>query len=231
MKKNFDLTKVPLFKSMSQEEIQSVLGCLGAHITQYQKDDFIIHVGDKPENIYIVLDGQVNVIREDLAGHRFVIANISANQVFGESFAIAEMPEYPLSVQAAVDANVLYFKANKITSICENRCGFHKKLVDHMMMLLAKKNVRMNNRMHCLTKKTTKQKLLFYLVEELHLVQKGEIVLPFNREELADYLGVNRSALSRELSALKKKGVFTFKKNTFTLLDEDLLSQILDYAE
>lgn len=225
--KKINITHSPLFKGMDQNEINSILKCLDANEKNFYKGAYVWHAGDSPDYIGIVVKGQVNIIKEDILGNRTVIANIVPFQVFGESFYIAKADAYPVSAQATVNSTVILLNYEKLTSPCRNLCIFHKKLIDNMLKLIAKKNIKLNDRINCIVKKTTKQKLLFYLVTEMKIHNKYEVSIPFNREELADYLGVNRSALSRELSSLKKSGVLLFNKNNFKLLNLEKLQKII----
>ncbi|SHK30497.1 Crp/Fnr family transcriptional regulator [Paramaledivibacter caminithermalis] len=228
MKKIFKVN-CPLFQGIEQKEIESVLQCLNAIKKSYSKGDYIWHAGDKTDYFGIVVKGQVNIINEDILGNRIVIANIGKHQMFGEAFSIANVDAYPVSAQAAIDSVVILLKSEKLTSTCKNACAFHKILIDNMLRLIARKNIKLNNRINCITKKTTKEKLLFYLVSEMQINNQYEVIIPFNREELADYLGVNRSALSRELSSLKKEGIISFNKNNFKLLDIEKLKDIYSF--
>lgn len=225
MKKMYEI-KSPLFQGMNTCEISSVLQCLNASKKNYSKYSYIWYAGDKADYIGIVISGQVNIIKEDILGNRIIIANLSQPQMFGEAFSISKADVYPVSVQAATDSVVVLLRSEKLTSTCKNLCKFHKTLIDNMLGIIAKKNIKLNNRINCITKKTTKQKLLFYLTTEMQINEKYEVDIPFSREELADYLGVNRSALSRELSSLKKDGIITFNKNSFKLVDIQKLQKI-----
>lgn len=223
------MASCPLFTGIDENDIKAVLNCLGAREKNYSKGSYILNAGDKPDYMGIVVSGQVNIIKEDIVGNRIVIENLLPLQIFGESFSIAKVNMYPVSVQAALDSSVILLKSEKITSTCENACKFHKRLIDNMLKLVARKNINLNKRIDCVTKKTTRQKLLFYLVYEMQMKRKQEITIPFNRDELSDYLGVNRSALSREISKLHNDGIISFDKNKFKILDIKKLQDIIDY--
>lgn len=225
--KNIYKINSPLFKGMDEEETASLLNCLGASKKTYTKGSFIWNAGDDADYIGLVVDGQVNVIKEDFFGNRLVIANIMSPQIFGESFSIAHIDTYPVSAQAATDCTIILLQYKKLTTVCSNTCSFHQKLVDNLLTLLARKNIKLRRRIDCLTKKNTQAKLAYYLMTEMKIEKNNEVIIPFNREELADYLGVNRSALSRELSKLKKENIISFNKNKFELLDLDKLQNIV----
>jgi CRP-like cAMP-binding protein len=220
--------KSKLFENLTEGEISSVLKCLNAKIKEYKKNSFVWHAGDKPKYMGIVIQGQVNIIKEDILGNKTLIANIEKNHIFGESFAIADISYYPVSVFVPKDSKILLLDFDGLKSTCKNNCDFHNQIIENLLKLTARKNIMLNQRINCITKKSTKQKLAFYLVSELGFDDKLEIKIPFNREELANYLGVNRSALSRELSSMKKNHIIDFNKNNFKLLDVDKLNDILN---
>lgn len=219
----------PLFIGINVKDIKAILNCLDAKEKSFSKGSYILNAGDKPDYMGIVTAGQVNIIKEDIAGNRTVISNLLPFQIFGESFSIAKVNMYPVSVQAAADSTVILLKSDKITSTCENACIFHKRLIDNMLKLIARKNINLNKRIDCVTQKTTRQKLIFYLAYEMQMERKYEVKIPFNRDELADYLGVNRSALSREISKLHNDGIISFDKNKFKILDIKKLQDVINY--
>ncbi|KMT21941.1 Crp/Fnr family transcriptional regulator [Clostridium cylindrosporum] len=224
--KNIYDTNSPLFDGLNEKEISYALNCLDVKEKEFPKGSYIWHDGDSADYFGIVVKGQINIIKEDILGNRIVISSTSPSQVFGEAFCIGKVDAYEVSAQAVVDSTVLLIRGEKITSVCSNACSFHKKIIDNMLKLVAKKNLNLNNRIHCITKKTTKEKLLFYLVSEMHIDKKTEVTIPFNREELANYLAVNRSALSRELSELQKEGIISYHRDRFKLLDIKKLQEV-----
>lgn len=213
---------------MSEDDITSVLECLSASEKKYPKKAYIWHAGDSPDYIGLVVEGQVNIIKEDFVGNRIVIANIMPSHVFGESYSIAKVNAYPVSTQAATDSIVVLLSLRSLTSTCKNACMFHNKLVENMLKLIAQKNILLNHKLDCITKKTTRQKLAFYLINELRFSETAEVEIPFNREELADYLGVNRSALSRELASLNNEQILSYNKNRFSLLNSKMLNEVVN---
>lgn len=218
-----------LFEGLKKEEIISVLNCLNARRKKVSKQSYIWTAGDKAEYIGVVIQGQVNIIKEDALGNRIIISNLSKSKIFGESFSIAKTKLYPVTVQAATDCTVILLKTKILTSTCPNRCEFHKKIIDNLLNLIAQKNINLNNRINCISKKSIKQKLLFYLLSKTNPNNKYEVTIPFNRKELSDYLSVNRSALSRVLSKLKKDKIISYNKNKFKLLDIERLKKIMEY--
>ncbi|MGM0380128.1 MAG: Crp/Fnr family transcriptional regulator [Bacillota bacterium] len=220
---------IQLFNNIDKKDIKKVLNCLKAYEKNYSKKEYIINPGDNIEIIGVVLEGQVNIIKETISGNEIVIANINKYGIFGESYAVLNKDNFPLSVKAIKPTKILFLEYQKLISTCHNQCCFHKKLIDNLLKLLAKKNMRLNTRINCVTKKNIKEKLLFYLIEEMNLIEKKTIQIPFNRKELSNYLATNRSSLSRVLSNLKKNKVIDYHKNSFKLLNLENLKKEINY--
>lgn len=220
------IKKLNLFDEISEEDLSGMLYCLQAKTTDYKKNEFVWIQGDENYSVGIVLSGKINVLKEDIAGNRNLIASISAPSVFGESLVCSEIARSPVSVQAATDSTIMTIEFLKLVKVCHNSCPFHTRLIQNMLKIIALKNLNLNDKINYLKKKTTQQKIASYILN--HLSEKETMIsnIPLNREELADYLGVNRSALSRELGKMRDNGWIKYKKNTFEILDLDALTMI-----
>lgn len=160
----------------------------------------------------------MHVIREDFWGKRKIVSRIDPGGLFGEAFACAGTESLPVSVMAAEDSEVLFINCRRITTPCEQVCSFHIDLSRNLALLLAEKNIALIQKMEYITQPTTREKLLAYLSEQARLAGEKTFEIPFNREELADYLSVERSAMSAELSKMRKDGLIIFRKNRFELV-------------
>jgi len=218
----------PLFKGVNQNSINVIMNCFKSVEKEYKKGTYIWHAGDKAEYVGIVIKGQVNIVKDDISGDRVIINTVYNPMIFGESYAIAKISEYPVSVQAAVDSKIILIDIEKLITPCSVGCSFHNKIIKNLVEIIAKKNIKLNNRIECITKKTIKQKLVFYLVDEMKMSENDEIKIPFNRNELSDYLNVNRSALSRVLSKLEEDGILIFNKNKFKILNYNRIKEIME---
>lgn len=219
MKKQIDLPAgIPLFSGLSADEIQSVLACLSARTKEYGKDEFIITEDDRPPDVGIVLSGGVIILKEDFWGNRDIIAKLGAGDLFGESFSCAGAARMPVSVAAAEESSILFVDCKRMITVCSNACVFHTLLVQNMLRILANKNIQMTQKMGHLMKRSTREKLMSYLSQEARSKQCNPFTIPFNRQELADYLSVERSAMSAELGRLRDAGLLAFHKNEFRLL-------------
>ena len=225
--KNLDiLSKIDLFKGIKANELEKLLVCLNSRIVEYKKNQFIWIQGDTDIKIGIVLSGQVNIIKEDFAGNRNIITCINAPGLFGESLVCSEIAESPVSVQAVEDTKIMTIEFLMLIKMCISSCAFHTRLIQNMLKIIEKKNFSLNEKIYYLSKKTTKQKIASFLLSNISNKNDNIVKINFNRKELADYMGVNRSALSRELSKMRDKNIIDFKKNTFNIKDLDILTKI-----
>ena len=221
MKKYFEvLRECPMFIGITETDIESMLRCLSATQKRYDKNSFIYSEGDAAENIGIVLSGAVHVLREDFWGKRNILTRAEAGGLFGEAFACAGVDKLLVSVIAAEDAEILFVNCKRVMISCSSACAFHATLIKNLILILAQRNVLLTQKLGHITQPTTREKLLSYLSEQARLAGTGFFDIPFNREELADYLSVERSAMSAELSKMRKDGLVRYRKNHFELLKQ-----------
>jgi len=213
----FDLLKsASLFKDIKDGELETLLACVGAKVEAAGKGETILNAGDKPNFIGIVLKGLVHIVRDDYDGNRSLIATAAPGEIFAEALCCAEVQESPVSVLASVDSEIMTAPFYDIVHTCPLSCSFHTKLIENMLGLIANKNLMMQERMEIVSMKSIRAKVTRYL-DSLAVKQGRRIAIPFNREELADYLCVERSALSHELSRMREDGLIEYKKNIFIL--------------
>ncbi len=211
------LLSVPLFQGIAPEELGPLLACLGVKQKTVPRDGMALAAGGKVDSIGIVLEGRFLIVREDAKGNRSLLSTLGPGDFFGEALCCAGVEESPVSVVADTDGEVLQLDFQRILHTCSNACSFHTKLLENMLAVLAGKNLSMQRRMELLSEKSIRVRLIRYL--ESAAQQHGrEFSIPMNREELADFLGADRSALSRELSRLKAEGRIDYWKNHFKLL-------------
>ncbi|MCL1791080.1 MAG: Crp/Fnr family transcriptional regulator [Peptococcaceae bacterium] len=205
-----------LFAGIKSEELGVMLSCIGAEVVSVKKDQIILAAGEKPEQLGIVLAGQLHIIREDYDGKRDLLAAAVQGDIFAEALCCAGVAESPITVMAVTDGAVLLLSFARLLHSCPNVCAFHTRLIGNMLGLLANKNIQLQNKMEIISLKTIRSKVLYYL-ETFVPKQGNQIKIPFNREELADYLCVERSALSHELARMKRDGLIEYRKNVFVL--------------
>jgi CRP/FNR family transcriptional regulator, dissimilatory nitrate respiration regulator len=212
------LENVSLFNSIQKTEINDILNCLDSSTKSYTKNQIIIREGMEISNLGIVIDGSVQVIREDIMGNRMIVASLSTGEIFGETFACAGIEASPVSVIADEPSIILWISIRRIVTPCSTSCGFHSQLIMNLLKILAKKNLYLNNKMELLSKRSIREKIVSYLVEQANQHKTSVFDIPLNRNEMADYLCIDRSAMSRELSKLKDEGVLDYHKNSFRFL-------------
>lgn len=208
------LGSVRLFAGIAQEDYPAMLACLDARVAEVKKDDFLLLAGDRPTHVGVVLSGRLHVSRVDLDGNRSLLASLLPGDFFAEALCCAGVKESPVSVQADTEGQTMLIPFARILHTCPQSCSFHSRLLENMLGVLAHKNLTLQSRMEALGHKNLRGRLLCYL-EAAAVGQGRRFSIPFNREELADYLCVDRSALSRELGLLKKEGMLDYWKNNF----------------
>ena len=219
MKNNFNILRnCPLFNRIEDKELCEMLGCLSAKEYSYKKGETIFAEGDKAKYIGIVLKGSVQAVRVDYYGNRSIVTNIEPPQLFGEAFACAELKSLPVDVVAADDAEILLIDAQLIAHPCKNACHFHCQTISNLLSIVAKKNLVLNQKIEITSKRTTREKLMAYLLLQAKGAKSRTFTIPYDRQELADYLEVDRSGLSAEISKLRKEKVLECRRGTFTLL-------------
>lgn len=212
------LKSVNLFKDIKDSDLLPLLTCLSAKKAQYGKGQTIFFSDEKIDDFGIVLSGQVQIVQEDYYGNRNIFDNIGVGNMFGESFACSGIKKLPVSIISAAESEVLFIDCNRLSYPCANVCDFHSKLIQNMLNIVSMKNILLTQKIEFTSKRTTKEKLLAFLSSEAKKAGSSKFIIPFNRQELADYLFVERSAMSAELSKLRDDGVLAFHKNEFELL-------------
>lgn len=215
---NFEIIKnSALFSNIQADEVHSLLNCLSPRTQRYQKGAFVFHLQETHVPLGLVLSGMVYVMKEDFWGERTILSAVGAGEIFAEAFS--SIPDKPLevSVVAAKDTTVLFLDFNRVLHTCNHACVFHTRLVQNLIATLARKNIMLTRKLETISKKTTRQKLLAFLSMEANQQNNSTFTIPYNRQELADYLCVERSAMSAELSKLQRDGLISFEKNRFHL--------------
>lgn len=212
------LNSCPLFHGVTPEELLSMLGCLDARDRACSRGEILFREGDRPDRVGVVLEGEIHIIKEDYAGNRSVIGAVGPGQLFGEVFACAGVEHLPVSAVATMDSRVLLLDCRKIITTCASSCRFHELVIHNLLHIVARKNLMLNQKIEFISKKTTREKLLAFLSAHAKAQGSKIFTIPYDRQALADYLGVERSAMSAELSKLKRDGVLDFHKNQFRFL-------------
>ena len=212
------LRKCRLFCDISDEDILRMLVCMGAKVESFDKKYTIFAEGSPARYIGIVLSGSAQVFQLDYYGNRSILAEVLPSELFAEAFACADVSDLPISVVASEPCEVMLIDCHRILYSCKNACSFHQQMIFNLMKNLASKTILFHERIEVTSKRSTREKLLTYLMMQSKKAGSDSFEIPFDRQELADYLEVERSGLSAEISKLRKEGVLTSEKNRFTLL-------------
>ena len=218
---NFDVAALlgcPLFEGIGEDELDIMLLCLSARTSDFKKGQTIFAEGDRAKSVGIVLSGEVHIARADYDGNRDILASVTCNELFGEAFACAGTESLPVSAEAATGCTVLFIDVRRITLVCKSSCAFHNRLISNLLRIVAQKNIMLNSKLDIASRRTTREKLLAYLRSEAKKNGGSRFTIPFDRRCLADYLGVERSAMSAELSRMRRDGLIETEKNEFVLL-------------
>ena len=219
MKNYFSILRnCPLFNRIEDKELCEMLRCLSAKEYSYKKGETIFAEGDKAKYIGIVLKGSVQAVRVDYYGNRSIVTNIEPPQLFGEAFACAGLKSLPVDAVAATDTRILLLDAQRIARPCGNACPCHGQTILNLLHIVAKKNLVLHQKIEITSKRSTREKLMTYLLLQAKNAKSHTFTVPYDRQELADYLEVDRSGLSAEISKLRNEKVLECRRSTFTLL-------------
>ena len=207
----------PLFSGISEPELAAMLTCLDARQENYPKDAFLLRAGDTAESIGLVLAGSVLVVQEDIWGNRNILSKAGAGQIVAAAYACAPGARLNVSVVAETPVRVLLLDVRRVLTVCSSACAHHSRIIRNLLGALAEKNLRLGEKVTHTGQRTTRAKLLSYLSAEAQRRGTCEFDIPFDRQQLADYLAVERSGLSQELSRLRSEGLLDFHKNRFVL--------------
>lgn len=208
-----------LFEGMIPEEIASVLHCIGHSIKTYEKGEFISLTSEQVKWVGIPLSGSVQMLKEDLWGNRVILAFITMGQIFGETFACNKDTVSTVSFLSADATRILFLPFHQVLTSCGRSCTHHHRLIENMVTLIADKNFQLMEKIEIISKKTLRAKILTYLGQEARHHSSLQFQSAFGRVAMAEYLGADRSALTRELLNMKRDGLIDFYKNSFQILE------------
>ena len=212
------LRRTQLFSGVSDEEISAMLNCLQAKLVSYKKGDYVFRQGEHIDKITVLLEGKLLIQRDDFWGNRSIVHAIGIGEMFGEAYVAPDSGAMLNDVIADEDSVVIFFDVRKIITVCPSGCKFHLKVVQNLFYAISEKNRKLMQKIGHISKRSTRAKLISYLSEESKRQNNSTFTIPFNRQQLADFLSVDRSAMSNELCKMRDEGLLLFEKNRFTLL-------------
>ncbi len=207
----------PLFFNIAESELNSMIICLGTYEKIYGKGEFILQQGELVSFVGMVLEGAVKIVKSDWEGNEVIIAEIQKGDIFAEVFACAGVTVSPVSIISSTRSEICFFDFSKVIATCGTSCEFHRKLILNMLNILAQKSIYLNQKIDIISKRTLREKIWAYL----EYIARGRMKfrIPLNREELANFLCADRSAVSNELSKMQREGLIRYKKFDFEILN------------
>ena len=221
MKKYVSLLKrTKLFSDLGDDDILSMLNCLNAAVRHYNKGEYVFRQGEYIHDLMILASGRIHIQKEDYWGNLNILNEIRSGEIFGEAYIVPDSGTLMNDVIAAEASTVLFFNMERILTVCPSACPFHTRLLKNMFYTISDKNKRLVQKISYISQRSTKEKLLSYLSDEAKRQNSSSFSIPFDRQQLADFLSVDRSAMSNELCKLRDEGMLDFHKNKFTLYEK-----------
>ena len=211
------LKRTKLFSGVGDDDISTMLSCLEARLLTYKKGEYVLRQGEHLSDILVLAEGRLHIQRDDYWGNCSILGHIGVGEIFGEAYVAPESGTLLNDVIAVEDSSVFFFDVKRVISTCSSACRFHTMVVQNLFFAISEKNRGLVQKLDYMSRRTTREKLLSYLSEEAKKQNSASITLPFNRQQLADYLSVDRSAMSNELCKMRDEGLLEFEKNRFRL--------------
>ena len=211
------LKRTQMFAGVGDEEINAMLSCLGARLFTYKKGEYVFRQGEHISDITVLVEGNLHIQRDDYWVNRSILGRISVGEMFGEAYAAPESGPLLNDVVAVADSAVIFFDVKRIITTCSSACRFHAMVVQNLFFAISEKNKKLVQKLGHMSKRSTREKLISYLSEEAKKQNSSTFSFPFNRQQLADFLAVDRSAMSNELCIMRDDGLLEFDKNKFRL--------------
>lgn len=211
------LTNTDLFNGINEDDIINILECLSAKLHHFRKGEYIFHTGGYITSLSLLLEGCVHIQREDYWGNLSILHKILPGEIFGEAYAVSGNIPILNDVLAVIDSSVLFLDIDHILTVCTSACSFHTLLIQNLFKMISSKNRILAQKLGHMSQRTTREKLLSYLSEQSAKTKNTSFDIPFDRQQLADFLSVDRSAMSKELCKMRDEGILVFNKNHFIL--------------
>lgn len=208
----------PLFQGIRQEDMKAMLGCIGYHVGTFKKGETVAFEAENIRHVGVVLEGCVDMIKEDLWGNKTMLLRMRQNEIFGETFACGEDNRSVVTFSVSEDARILFIPFDRVMRSCTMSCVFHHRLIENMVRIIANKNRDLMRKVDVISKRTLREKILAYLSVQAQIQGGRYFEIPLGRVELAEYLCADRSALTRELAKMRQEGILDYDRNCFRIL-------------
>lgn len=229
MEKYYPILKsCALFRNIGESEFGTLMKCMDAQIRSYKAEDYVFFTGDEINFVGIVLTGLVEVMKENLAGNKHIVAFLGPADMFAEGIVCTVRRISPVTVHVKEDSKILFIPYERVIKSCGSACQFHISLIQNMMVVLGEKNVNLNRKLELLTLKGMREKIASYLINEAGDRGNSIFEILLNRTEMADFLNVSRTSMCRELARMKDDGLIDYYGNSFKILNKERLAQCLE---
>ena len=208
----------PLLDGITTDDRMTMLGCIGYHVAAFRKGDIVAFEAENIRHVGIVISGAVDMVKEDLWGNRTMLVRVRKNEVFGETFACGSDNLSVVTFQVPEDARILFMPFDRVMRSCTMACVFHHRLIENMVRVIADKNRDLMRKVEAVSKRSIREKLMAYLSVQAQVQGSRYFEIPLGRVELAEYLCVDRSAMTRELAKMKAEGLIDYDRNCFRML-------------
>lgn len=212
------LKRTQLFSGVSDSEISAMLNCLQTKLLTFKKGEYVYREGQHLDHISVLVKGKLLVQHDDFWGNRNIINVLHVGEMFGEAYVAPESGVLHNDVVAEEDSAVIFFNVRKILTVCSTACRFHSMVIQNLFFAISEKNRKLVQKIGHMSQRSTRAKLLSYLSDEAKRHNSSHFSIPFTRQQLADFLCVDRSAMSNELCKMRDEGLLKFEKNQFELL-------------
>jgi len=219
------LSKVELFANIETNELNRMLTCLCPNPLSYKKGEFVALAGDEFTGVGIIVEGEVFVTKENAAGDKIILAKLGEGNIFGEMIAFSDKEQWLATVIAATDCTIYFLSPDKILGNCFKMCIGHSMLIENMVRIVSNRALLLNKQVEYLALKSIRAKISTYLLEQYKTAGESIFNIPLKRKELAAFLNVSRTSLSREIAKMKVEGVIDFYRSTFKILDINALKK------
>lgn len=217
-----------LFHNMTDNDILSITHCMDITPRTYPADSYLFFLNDTVNAVGIILEGEVEIVKETIAGGRHIIAILHPSDIFGEGIVCTSTRQSPVTAKIRTDGTICFLPFDRLLTTCSHSCSFHTQLIYNMMLILGEKNLLLNQKIDLLTLKGMREKLATYLLTFSKKVESNQFNLPFNRNELAEFLNVSRTSMCRELGRMKEEGLIDYHMSRVKILDIDGLIDCLE---
>lgn len=222
------LSKNKLFQDMTKDDINVILNCIKPKISKFKKNEFIAINGDDFKSVGILLEGNAIVVKENVAGRRIFITNLTSGDMFGEMAVFSEKSIIPATIEAQNNCTVLFLSGKKIISECKNICMLHHTLIRNILKIISDRALFLNKHISYLNIKSIRGKISTFLIEQYRKTGRTTFKLPLNRNELAEFLNVSRPSLSREICRMRDEGLLDFNRSSFYIKNIETLKNMAE---